>query len=99
MRTLLKMSMPVESANAAIRNGSLSKMVESTLDQLKPEAAYFFAEGGRRTALIVFDLKSPEDIPSIAEPLFMGVNASVEFTPVMNREDLRAGLEKALQAV
>jgi hypothetical protein len=43
---------------------------------------------------MVFDLKDPSDIPSIAEPLFQSMNAKITLTPVMNAEDLMKGLEK-----
>jgi hypothetical protein len=42
--------------------------------------------------LAVFDLKASADIPRIAEPLFMGLSASVEFIPCMNPEELKTGL-------
>lgn len=93
MRTLAKIIIPVEKGNAAIKDGSLPQIIQSTIDKLQPEAAYFFADNdGQRSAFIVFDLKSPADIPVIAEPLFIGANASVEFIPVMNADDLKAGL-------
>ena len=95
MRTLLRVSMQTDTANAAIKDGSLPKLIQSTIDGLKPEATYFYAHDGRRTALIVFDLQSPSDIPSIAEPFFMALNASVDFSPCMNADDLRIGLDKA----
>lgn len=95
MRTLGIFTFPVEASNKAVQDGSLAKIMEKGLADLKPEAAYFYPHGGKRSALIVFDLKDPSDIPAIAEPFFMGMNASVQFFPVMNADDLRAGLEKA----
>lgn len=41
MRCLLKVSIPVETGNATISDGSLPKTIESILADLKPEAAYF----------------------------------------------------------
>jgi hypothetical protein len=95
MRTLVRISFETAAGNAVIKNGTLQKLIASTQQELKPEAAYFFTNDGKRTASFVFDLKSSADIPSIAEPWFMGTNASVEFIPVMNADDLKAGLEKA----
>ena len=46
MRFLLKVSIPVETGNAAISDGSLPKTIESILADLKPEAAYFAEEPG-----------------------------------------------------
>jgi len=94
MRTLVKVTIPVEAGNAAIKDDRLGKIMQTTMETLKPEAAYFFGYHGRRSAWFVFDLKSSADIPSIAEPFFLGFNADVEFFPVMNAEDLKAGLGK-----
>ena len=94
MRTLLKITIPVEGGNAAIQNGSLGKTMAEALERLKPEAAYFLADNGLRTSLLVIDLKDPSDIPGIAEPFFHAFNAAVTFTPVMNADDLKSGLEK-----
>ena len=95
MRFLLKVQMPVEAGNKSIADGSLPKLIESTLQKLKPEASYFFADNGKRTAYIFFSMDDASWIPQIAEPFFMGVNASVELIPVMNAEELREGLKKA----
>src|SRR5213592_3076943 len=56
MRTMLKVTLPVEAANKAIKDGSLPRIMESTMNELRPESAYFYAENGKRTALMVFDL-------------------------------------------
>ena len=91
---LAKITIPVEAGNTAINDGSLPKTVQSMLDELKPEAAYFSAADGQRTAFIFFDLKDASDMPVVAEPWFMNMNASVEFIPVMNPDELKAGLGK-----
>lgn len=89
MRTLLRVSIPVEAGNAAAKAGTLGSTVEKILADLKPEAAYFFADDhGNRSGSIVFDLKDTSDIPSIAEPWFLAFNAKVSFRPVMNPQDL-----------
>lgn len=95
MRTMLKVQMSVEAANAAIKDGRLGKIMSTTLERLKPEAAYFTAVNGDRGGFIVFDLKHPSDIPSICEPFFMELGAKIELTPVMTPDDVQAGLAKA----
>ena len=99
MRTMMKVTIPVEAGNAAVKNGTLPQIVGSVLEQVKAEAAYFCATDGMRSGYIVFDLKSPADIPSIAEPFFLGLNANVEFLPVMDVADMKAGVAKAMAAV
>ncbi|HVI46192.1 MAG TPA: hypothetical protein VM802_15055 [Chitinophaga sp.] len=92
MRTLLKVTCEVEASNKAILDGTLPKLIQSTMEKIKPEASYFLPENGCRTAMFVFDLKDSSDIPVIGEPFFMLLNARIEFTPVMNAEDLQKGL-------
>jgi len=62
------------------------------MQSLEPEAAYFFTEGGLRSGMIIFDMTDSSQIPLIAEPLFQDLNASVEFVPVMNGDDLQRAL-------
>ena len=95
MRMMLKVTIPVEAGNKAIKDGTLPKTLQATMQQLKPEAAYFFAENGVRTALYFFNLQDVSQIPVIAEPLFMGMNAALTMIPVMNAEDLQKGLTEA----
>jgi len=99
MRMLLRVSIPVESGNAAAKAGTLGSTMEKILADLKPEAAYFFADdNGNRSGSIVFDLKDPSKIPAVAEPWFLAFNAKVSLRPVMDAKDLAAagaGITKA----
>jgi hypothetical protein len=72
--------------------------MERMMPMLQPEAAYFTAQDGKRTALIVFDLKEPSQIPSVAEPFFRSVKASIDLSPVMTIDDVRKGIEEAARA-
>ena len=92
--------MPVEAANAAIRNGSLPKTIQSILSELKPEAAYFLDWDGMRTGFIVFDMQDVSQIPAVAEPWFLAFNAAVEIHPAMTMADLAKagpGIEAAVK--
>jgi|SRR6185295_10455662 hypothetical protein len=96
MRTLLMASFPVETANEAIKNGALQQTVQSLMETLKPEAAYFFPDAhGRRSALFVFDMEGSWQLPATLEPLFQNVGAAVHVTPAMNAEDLQRGMKEA----
>ena len=99
MRMLLRVSIPVEAGNAAAKAGTLGSTVEAILAELKPEAAYFFADdSGNRSGSIVFEMKDSSQIPAIAEPWFLAFNAKVSFRPVMSPQDLAKGgpgIEKA----
>jgi hypothetical protein len=92
MRMMLRWTVPVDRGNAMVEDGSMAVVVEEVLEKTKAEAAYFFAEGGERAGMIFFDMKEPADIPRIAEILFQGADAAVEFVPVMNAKDLKKAL-------
>ena len=89
MRMLMRVSIPVEAGNAAAKAGTLGSTVEQILADLKPEAAYFFADdNGQRSGSIVFDMKDTSEIPAVAEPWFLAFNARVSFRPIMHPQDL-----------
>ena len=94
MRTILTFTVPVEAGNEAIKSGGLKRVTDSLIASLKPEAAYFYAKDGKRSGILVFDMKETSDIPSIAEPLFMELNAAVELCPCMDQADLQKALSK-----
>jgi hypothetical protein len=86
---LLRVSIPAETGNAAAKAGTLGSKVEQILADLKPEAAYFYADdAGQRCGSIVFDMKDPSEIPAVAEPWFLTFNATLSLRPVMNPQDL-----------
>ena len=99
MRIMLKANWDIEAGNAAARDGSLGTKVQSILEQQKPEAAYFLADNGSRTALLVLNLDDSSQIPAVAEPWLLAFNARIELNPVMNAEDLARAGESIQQAV
>ena len=94
MRVLLKASMDTEKANEAIRNGTLSKLIQESMEQIKPVAAYFTSDHGKRTAYLVFDMQDSWQMPVISEPFFLQLGAEITYTPVMNMEDVQKGLSQ-----
>jgi len=95
MRVLLKVCMDTEKANDAISHGTLPKLIEQSMEQIKPEAAYFTADEGERTAFLVFDLQEVSQIPVISEPFFLNLGARIDYTPLMNLEDVEKGLSQS----
>ncbi|HEY3989695.1 MAG TPA: hypothetical protein VGM02_10385 [Acidobacteriaceae bacterium] len=92
----------MDAGNAAARSGTLGSTLKGILDELKPEAAYFTAnEFGERCGYVVFDMKETSQIPSIAEPFFLALNARVTISPAMTPQDLATaapGIERAVKA-
>ena len=92
MRVMIKFAFPVEAGNDAVRNGKLEKVFQDIMEELKPEAAYFFPEGGERAGLFVVDMRESSQVAEIAERFFLGLNARIEMVPVMSAEGLQKGL-------
>ena len=94
MRMLVEVNFPVKPFNAAVKDGSVGQKITRILEDAKPEAVYFTETDGRRTAMLIVDLKDASQIPAIAEPWFLLFEADAKFRPVMTPEDLgRAGLD------
>lgn len=102
MRMMLHVVMPIETANAAIRSGEFGPFVQKVLADLKPEAAYFTETDGNRSGYIFFDMKDSSELPAIAEPWFLALNATLTVKPAMSAQDLAsssgAAIEKAVKA-
>ena len=94
MRMMVRWTVPVERGNEAIRDGTIGRVIGELMEKLQPEAAYFWPEAGERAGMMVFDMADPSEIPLVAEPLFLNLDADVEFNPVMNLDDLKRALEK-----
>ncbi len=92
MRMMLKVIVDTEAGNRAIRDNTLGKVIETFTKEAKPEASYFTLQNGQRTAFFFFNHTDNANIPVLAEPLFMQLNAHLEWTPAMNTEELRRGL-------
>jgi len=99
MRFLVTIRWDMEKGNELARAGTLGSTVSSILDDRRPEAAYFLAHQGNRSAILIVNLESESEMPAVAEPWFLALNATVEFQPVMLGEDLAAATPAIAQAV
>ncbi len=94
MRMMMRARIPVEAGNVGLTDGTLPATLQEVMALVQPEAVYIGTDQGLRCVTIVFDLKDSSDIPAVTEPFFQNANASVELLPVMNQDDLRAGMAK-----
>ena len=100
MRFMITFRIPMDKGNAAIKDGSLPQTIQSILEELKPEAAYFGEIEGARGGYLVVNMDDASQMPAISEPLFHGLGATIQAHPVMVPEDLeKAGpdLERIAQ--
>jgi hypothetical protein len=94
MKYLLKFKMIPPVSNDAIKSPEFGQKMHELLADLKAEAAYFTAIDGYRGGFVVVNLNDASEIPKVAEPFFLWLNAEVEFLPVMLPQDLdKAGPE------
>jgi hypothetical protein len=92
---LMHASLPTESFNAAVRDGTADRKIGRILDDLKPEAVYFTERDGVRGVYLIVEVENAARIPALAEPWFLTFNSSVELRIVMSPEELqKAGLDK-----
>jgi hypothetical protein len=94
MRFVMRVSLPVEKFNEEVLNGTAGATIGKILDEIKPEAAYFCSEDGKRGGYLIVNLENASEMPRLAEPFFLKFNAAVEFLPTMTPDDLqKAGLD------
>jgi hypothetical protein len=94
MRLMLHVAMDTEKSNALVVAGTMGSTIEGILATLNPEAAYFHAADGRRGFTLVIDAPDGATLPSLAEPMWLQLGATVEVVPVMNAEELGVGLSR-----
>src|SRR5215211_6605559 len=63
MRFMITCRIPVEKGNELVKNGTLGPTVQSIMEDLEPEAAYFVDVDGARGAHIVVDMEEASQIP------------------------------------
>ena len=94
---MVRVTFETEAGNRAISENKLPQLFSQVTERLKPEAAYFGPDHGKRTAMLFIDMKDASQLPAITEPFFMALNASVEVMPVMNADDLQKGSAEYLK--
>ena len=98
MRFLVKATIPVEAGNEFVQDPQFGSRLEQLVGDLKPEAAYFAIQGGQRTMYFIIDVADASQTPAIAEPLWLGFRADVEFIPVMTKADMAKATPAIMQA-
>ena len=89
MRFMLTFRIPMEEGNAMIKDGTIGEVLQSVMEDLKPEAAYFGDIEGGRGGYLVVNMEDASQIPAMTEPLFLAMGATVKAHPVMIPEDLQ----------
>jgi hypothetical protein len=99
MRFLIRAKIPTEAGNKMLQDPDYLRKLEKYINKINAEATYFFEADGNRVAAFIVDMQSADQIPVLAEPLFSGMDANVEFHPVMSLDDLKKGVPQAILEV
>jgi hypothetical protein len=99
MRFLILAKIPTEDGNKMVQDPNLLEKLEKYINKVKAETTYFFEADGNRVASFVVNIERADQIPLLAEPLFSGMGAHVEFHPVMSFDDLKKGIPQAIVEV
>ena len=89
MRMLMNITIPHEPFNTAVKDGTAGAKLKKILDAIKPEAAYFTEQNGKRGAVLIVNLPADSKVPALAEPWFLIFEADVEIRIAMTADDLK----------
>jgi hypothetical protein len=93
MRMIMQVKLPLEPFNTLVRKGVIEATMQKLVESARPEAVYFSEFEGHRGGILIVDMASTSDIPRLAEPWFLTLNAELYFRPAMTPEDLaKSGL-------
>ena len=98
MRFLVKATLPVEAGNALARDPNFGQRIQDIMGDIRPEAVYFAVADGQRTVYAVVNFEGTHEIPRIAEPFWLSLNANVEMIPVMAQDDFAQAAQFIEQA-
>jgi hypothetical protein len=88
MRAMLTFRIPPEEGNAGLEDGRFTPTLHSIMEDLQPEAAYFGPVEGARGGYLVVNVEDAPEFCAYAEPLFLGLGASVQIAPVFIPEEV-----------
>ena len=93
MRVMVKFTLPTQESNALVSDGSIGQTMQTLLGNLEPEAAYFCHVDGKRGGYLVMNVEEGSEIVTKIEPFFLEMGAEIDTFPVMNADELGAGLQ------
>jgi hypothetical protein len=98
MRVMVKFTFPTQETNALVSDGSIGQTMQTIIGNLQPEAAYFCHVDGKRGGYLVANLEEGSELVTKLEPFFLELGAEIETFPVMNADELGAGLQNLEQS-
>ena len=98
MRFMITFRVPTERGTRPSGTEAFPTTLQSVLEDLKPEAVYFSDIEGARGGYLLVNMDDASQIPAVAEPLFLAMDATVQVHPVFTPEDMPRAMEGLQQA-
>jgi len=92
MRFMVQFWVPTSHGNEAVRSGRIEKVFKQLGEEFKPEAMYFYPAEGMRAGCMFLQTNDPSVCVALGERMWLGLQAQIKVTPVMNPEELGKGL-------
>ncbi len=93
MRIMVRFTFPTQETNPLVEDGSIGQTMQDMIGNLQPEAAYFCHIDGKRGGYLVANIEEGSEMVTKIEPFFLQMGAEIETFPVMNADELGAGLQ------
>ena len=88
MKYIMKVKIPNAHGNEVMKDPEFGTKMKRVLDEVKAEEAYFTTIDGCRGSFIVVNMSDSTQMPLLAEPFYLWLNADVDFIPVMTAKEL-----------
>ena len=98
MRFMITFRMPTDTANAAIKEGRIPQSLQSIMEELQPEAAYFTVVDGARGGHFIVSIDTPAQLPAMLEPLYLALGARIDVQLALTPRGLRRSSPRIEQA-
>ena len=92
MKYIIKVRLPIDAGNKALQDPKFGENLQSILQEIKAEAAYFTPIDGQRGIFIVTDFDEASRLAAISEKFWFFGKADIEFIPVMVIDDLKKAI-------
>ena len=86
MKYVMRIRIP--DGNDLLRDPQFGKKMGEILKEVKAEAAYFTTIDGARGGFVVVNMNDASQLPALAEPFFLFLDAEIDWYPVMTIDDL-----------
>lgn len=93
MRHMVRFSIPVDEGNDLVKSGKIGQDFWQPIEDLKPQAAYFFSQNGRRSGFMIVSVAQSSGLVKVVESFWLGLHADFSVTPIVSGEDLAKGLD------